>query len=208
MGDNELHSLVLASDYRVDDIDRMWSLAEERRDVLAGIGAHHIVIYTSIYEPGRILATVGIHHRLSVSEVVRSPAIFEWFDMAGVIDIPAIFAGEIVQKIDVQPSMSTVASVIVGAVTTVDDVDELVASVHEGHVRLTVAGIRKVWVYRAFDDPHEVMMLHEVKDEASTLNWIDHPEVAAAWLAHVGHGAYPNLFVGRLSHLLTLDEKP
>lgn len=82
MGDNELHSLVLASDYRVDDIDRMWSLAEERRDVLAGIGAHHIVIYTSIYEPGRILATVGIHHRLSVSEVVRSPAIFEWFDLS------------------------------------------------------------------------------------------------------------------------------
>lgn len=207
MGDHDLHSLVLAADYRVDDVERMWSLLEERRSVLSSIGAHHIVVYTSIHEPGRILATVGIHHRLSVADVIRSPAIFEWFNMAGVGDLPAIFAGEIVEKIDLQPSTSVVAGVIVGAISSVDDVDDLVASVHTGRDRLARAGIRKVWIYRAFDDPNEVMLLHEVTDEISALRWIDHPDVAEAWLSHTGHGAYPTPFVGRLSHLMSLDEK-
>lgn len=207
MGDQELHSLVLASDYRVDDVDRMWSLLQERRGILADIGAHHIVVYTSIHEPGRILTTVGIHHRLSVADVIRSPAVFEWFDMAGVSDLPAIFAGEIVEKIGLQPSVGVVAGVIVGAVTTVADVPQLVASVHDGRDRLISSGIRKVWIYRAFDDPHEVMMLHEVRDETSALRWIEHPEVSAAWLEHVGHGAYPTIFVGKLSHVMALDDK-
>lgn len=206
MSERQLHSLVLAADYRVDDIDRMWSLVEQRRDVLASIGAHHIVVYTSIHEPGRIFATVGIHHRLSVSEVLRSPAIFEWFDLAGVTDFPAIFAGEIIEKIDLQPNGRSIGAVIVAAITTYDDVPELVASVHEGHERMARAGIRKFWIYKAFDDPHEVMMLHEAQDELSALRWIDHPDVAEASLAHVGHGAYPTTFVGRLSHVMTLDE--
>lgn len=208
MSDRELHSLVLASDYRVDDVERMWSLVEQRRAVLSSIGAHHIVVYSSIHEPGRIFATVGIHHRVSVADVVRSPAVFEWFNMAGVSDLPAVFAGEIVEKIDLQPSESKIAGVIVGSISSVDDVPGLVSSVHAGQARLARAGIRKVWIYRAFDDPHEVMMLHEVTDETSALRWIEHPDVASAWLDHTGHGAYPTPFVGRLSHLMALDESP
>lgn len=206
MGDHELHSLVLASDYRVDDVDRMWSLLEQRRSVLSSIGAHHIVVYSSIHEPGRIFATVGIHHRVSVAEVIRSPAMFEWFDMGGVTDIPAVFAGEIVEKIDLLPSPTQVAGVIVGAMTSVDDVADLVAGVHDGRDQLISAGVRKVWIYRAFDDSNEVMILHDVRDETSAMHWIDHPEAAAAWLSHAGHGAYPTIFVGTLTHLMALDD--
>ena len=67
---------------------------------LASIGAHHVVLYTSIWEPGRVLVTIGIRQADSIREVLRSPAIFELFDISGADDIPPIFGGEVVEKID------------------------------------------------------------------------------------------------------------
>jgi len=60
MGEYDLHSLILACDFRVDDVDRMWSWLKKHHDPLASIGAHHVVLYTSIWEPGRVLVTIGI----------------------------------------------------------------------------------------------------------------------------------------------------
>ena len=62
MGEYDLHSLILACDFRVDDVDRMWDWLKKHRDHLASIGAHHVVLYTSIWEPGRVLVTIGIRH--------------------------------------------------------------------------------------------------------------------------------------------------
>ena len=100
MSDYDLHSLILACDFRVDDVDKMWKWLKKHRDGLASIGAHHVVLYTSIWEPRRVLVTIGIRHLHSIREVLRSPAIFEWFDISGADDIPPIFGGEVVEKID------------------------------------------------------------------------------------------------------------
>lgn len=203
----ELHSLVLATDYRVNDVDGMWSLIKDGRSPLAGMGAHHVVLYKSIWEPDRVLVTLGIRHRASIKELLGSPAIFEWFDLIGVNDIPAIFAGEVLQKIDLVgcESDSVPAGVIVGAVSAVDDVSSLMARVHGGLDRFRGAGVRKVWVYRAFDDSHEVMTLLEIDSIPSARRWIDHPDAAAEWMAGAGIGAYPSLFVGTLAHVLTTE---
>ncbi|MGH3563055.1 MAG: fatty-acid--CoA ligase, partial [Mycobacterium sp.] len=98
MTERDFQSLVLALDYRVNGVERRWASIHERTARLAGIGAHHVVLYVSISEPDRVLVTMGIRHRSSVTEVLRSPALFEWFDMDGVDDIPAIFAGEVLEK--------------------------------------------------------------------------------------------------------------
>ncbi|MGH3580188.1 MAG: fatty-acid--CoA ligase, partial [Mycobacterium sp.] len=130
MGEYHLHSLILAADYRVDDPESMWNSLKGRQESLANIDAHHVVLYTSIWEPGRILVTIGVSHPNSVREILRSPAIFDLFDISGVDDIPAIFAGEVVEKIDLfDPEAGgaeeAIAAVIVGVVTTVDSVEEL-----------------------------------------------------------------------------------
>jgi hypothetical protein len=105
MGEYDLHSLILACDFRVDDVERMWKWLKKHRDPLASIGAHHVVLYTSIWEPGRVLVTIGIRQAHSIRDVLRSPAIFEWFDISGADDIPPIFGGEVVEKIDLyEPS--------------------------------------------------------------------------------------------------------
>ncbi|OBK78682.1 fatty-acid--CoA ligase [Mycobacterium sp. 1274761.0] len=209
MSEYNLHSLILACDFRVDDIDRMWTWLKKHRDGLASVGAHHVVLYTSIWEPQRVLVTIGIRHVVSLREVLRSPAIFEWFDISGADDIPPIFGGEVVEKIDLyEPSPEDhVGRIVVGVMSTVDDVSALMEKVHQGLDRFKRGGVRKIWVYRALDDGQEVMILQEIDNEINARQWIDNPDTAAEWMSHAGLGAYPTHFVGKFAHLMSIGSK-
>jgi hypothetical protein len=208
MGEFDLHSLILACDYRVDDVERMWKWLKRHRDGLAAIGAHHVVLYTSIWEPRRVLVTIGIRQARSIREVLRSPEIFEWFDISGADDIPPVFGGEVVEKIDLyEPSPEGhVGRVVVGVMSSVDDVSALMVKVHDGLERFKRGGIRKIWVYRALDDGREVLILQELEDEVVARQWIEHPDAAAEWMSKAGLGAYPTQFVGKFAHLMKIDE--
>lgn len=199
------HSLVLALDYRVDDVDRTWSLIQQDHSPLLDLGARHAVLYTSEFEPDRVLVTIGLRHRVSVKELLRSPAVFAWFDRSGVNDLPAIFAGEVTEKINLaQPDKQDGSEVIVGAVATIADPADLMAKVHAGLDRFAGAGVRKVWVYQAVDDRHEVMTLLEIDSAASARRWIDHPDSAAEWMSGIGTGGYPRPFVGTFATSIDL----
>jgi hypothetical protein len=207
MREFDLHSLILSCDFRADDVEQMWKWMKKHRSTLSTIGAHHVVLYTSIWEPGRVLVTIGIRNAPSIRDVLRSPAIFEWFDVSGVQDIPPIFCGEVVEKIDLAgpTAHDYVAGVVVGAVSVVDDVPTLMRKVHDGLGRFEDSGVHKVWVYQALDDGQEVMILQEIENEISARRWIDHPDAAAEWMVRAGFGAYPSLFVGKLAHIMTVD---
>jgi hypothetical protein len=209
MSEYGLHSFILACDFRVDDVDRMWGWLKKHRGGLASIGAHHVVLYTSIWEPRRVLVTIGIRNVGSMREVLRSPAIFEWFDVSGAEDIPPIFGGEVVEKIDLYaPSPEEqVGRVVVGVMSSVDDVSTLMIKVHDGLERFKRGGVRKIWVYRALDDGREVMILQEIRDEMAARQWIEHPDAAAEWMSNAGLGAYPTQFVGTFAHLMSVDEQ-
>jgi hypothetical protein len=209
MSEFDLHSLILACDFRVDDVERMWKWIKKRRDPLDSIAAHHVVLYTSIWEPGRVLVTIGIRHAGSIRDVLRSPALFELFDISGADDIPPIFCGEVVEKIDLYgPSPEDeVGRVVVGVMSSVDDVSTLMDKVHDGIERFKRGGVRKIWVYQALDDGREVMILQEIADELSARQWIDHPDAAAEWMSNAGLGAYPTQFVGRFAHLMSIGEQ-
>ncbi|MDY6998983.1 MAG: fatty-acid--CoA ligase [Actinomycetota bacterium] len=209
MNEYDLHSFILACDFRVDDLDRMWEWLEKHRDGLAGIEAHHVVVYESIWEPRRILVTIGIRHATSIRELLRSPAIFEWFNISGADDIPPIFGGEVVEKIDLYgpSSQRHVGRVVVGVMSSVDDVSQLMVKIHDGLERFKQGGVRKIWVYRALDDGQEVLILQEIENEQSARQWIEHPDAAAEWMSHAGMGAYPTRFVGRFAHLMSVDEQ-
>ena len=208
MSEYDLHSLILACDFRVDDVDRMWKWLKKHHDGLESIGAHHVVLYTSIWEANRVLVTIGIRHPHSIRDVLRSPAIFEWFDISGADDIPPIFGGEVVEKIDLYaPSPEDrIGRVVVGVMSSVVDVTELMVKIHDGLERFRRGGVRKSWVYRALDDGHEVMILQEIEDEIAARQWIDHPDAAAEWMSNAGLGAYPTQFVGRFAHLMSVGE--
>lgn len=211
MTDGDIHSMVIASDYRVPDPSRVWPVLERNKAALADIGAHHVLVYGSTHEHGRVLVMIGVHSREPIVELLRSRIFFDWFDAVGVEDIPAVFAGEIIDRLvdDSASSARRAAAapgVVVAAFASVDDVSNLTAGVRSAMDRFTAAGIRKTWVFRAFDDADEVLILQEFPDEERAREWIDHPDAAAQWMSGVGVGAYPPLFVGRILNMMRVSE--
>jgi hypothetical protein len=207
---NDIHSMVIASDYRVPDPTRVWPLLERNKSALADIGAHHVLVYTSTHDYGRVLVMIGVHSRERIVDLLRSRVFFDWFDAAGVDDIPAVFAGEIVDRFIAEapfnpPSDLRAPGVVVAGIGSVDDVSTLTAEVGDAMDRFTAAGIRKTWVFQAFDDDHEVLILQEFPDEGSAREWIDHPDAAAEWMSGAGVGAYPPLFVGRFFDMMSIE---
>jgi hypothetical protein len=200
------HSLVLASDYRVPDVSKVKPALERWRPNLASIGARNVVMYASNSDVGRVLVTIGIEQRQPIRDLLKTRAIFEWFDDASLEDIPAIFAGEIVEKVDTsdQPVKGLVAPTIVAAMSSVDDVAALLAEIHGGRDRLSRAGIRKVWIYQAFDNDRELMLMHDFDDEDRARRWIEHPALIER-MSRAGSAPYPSPFVGSLSHVMTIE---
>jgi heme-degrading monooxygenase HmoA len=206
MNNGDIHSMVIASDYRVPDPTRVWPLLKRNKAALADIGAHHVLVYTSTRDHGRVLVMIGVHSREPIVELLRSRVFFDWFDEAGVEDIPAVFAGEIVDRFIAQPPTTPAApGVVVAAIASVNDVSLLTSEVSTAIDRFTTAGIRKTWVFQAFDDDHEVLILQEFPDEESARHWIDHPDAAAQWMSGAGIGAYPPWFVGRFFDMMRIE---
>ena len=193
-------SLVLAAGYRVPDFDHWWARLTAGLPRLPGLGAHHIVVYRSLQDASRIFVTIGVRERGPVDAL---PLMLSWFDSAGVDEIPPMFAGQVVEKLELDPEAEGAAGpaagpVIVAAIAPVGRPDKLRASVHAAVARLAASGVQRFWIYRALDDQAEVMILQEIATERQAEQWIRHPDAAAAFMAEAGAGAYPPLFVGRL----------
>jgi hypothetical protein len=203
----ETHSLVLTTDYRVPDPTRVWPLLQRRRGGLAALGAHHVFVYTSTTDPERVLVTIAMETHEPVAELLRSRAFFDWFDAVGVEDLPAVFAGELIERFDfvADPTAAPTGIVIVGIMIVDDDAG------FRAHVRGTrdlflKAGIRRVRIFEAFDDPREVMFLHELSDEEAVGRWLSRPDISAEWFSDAGVGAYPPLFIGKFAHMMRIGD--
>ena len=202
------HSLVLAWHYRVRDAGRVGDLVDRRRRELGRLGARHVLVYESTSEPGRVLVMTAIHAREPLLDLLRSRTLFEWFDAAGVRDIPAVFAGELWERLVLAPETGPSATeVMFSVVTTVDDPVLLLAHVRGSTADLRRAGIRNLSMFTAFDDPREILLVLHVDDEQHARRWIEYSELAAEWLTRAGIGAYPPAFTGRFRRLISLDER-
>ncbi|HZA12623.1 fatty-acid--CoA ligase [Mycobacterium sp.] len=207
MAESRARTLILASDYRVPDPRSVWPLLQSRKQELADIGAHHVLVYASTWDRGRVLVTMAIRNPEPIVDLLRSRVFFDWFDAVGVQDIPGVFAGEIVEKLDLTASSEAAPpGIVVGAMASINDVTALVARVRQAVDRFKAAGIRRVWIYRAFDDASEVFILQDIDSEDEARHWVEDPDVAAEWMAGAGVGAYPPPFVGKFWHMMHIDE--
>lgn len=207
MSDVYHHSMVIASDYRIDDPVKVGRLLEKRKDGLAGMGAHHVLVYRSLRERNRVLVLIGVRSKEPVVELLSSGVFHDWFDAVGVEDLPAVFAGEIVDRYDlVRSDVELPPGVVVSAIVSVDNVPVLIGELHSAIERFTQAGVRKVRVFGAFDDPHEVMIVQDFDTETHAQQWIQHHDEAADWMEHAGIGVYPPLFVGEFLAMVQVDE--
>ncbi|GAC1402828.1 MAG: hypothetical protein NVSMB60_19740 [Mycobacterium sp.] len=200
------HSLVLTTDYRVPDPSRVWPLLQRRRRGLAALGAHHVFVYKSTTDPERVMVTIVLETREPVAELLRSRAFFEWFDAVGVEDLPAVFAGELIEQFDFVAGPPAASGLVVVGMLVVDDVFTFRNHVRQTQDLFLRAGIRQVRIFEAFDDAHEVMFLHELSDEERMTEWLRRPDIAAEWFTDAGVGAYPPLFIGKLAHTMRIGD--
>ena len=202
------HSLVLASDYRVSHPERVGPLLERRASALIDVGAHHVLVYASTTDPERVLVVIALHAREPLLDILRSRVFFEWFDAIGVDDIPAVFAGELVERLELSAAApDTVPEVVVSMVTPVGDLEILRDHVRDTRDEMSRAGVRRLSVFSALDNPLEVMMLLQIDDEEHAQHWLQYSELAAEWLTKAGVGAYPPVFVGRFQSLARIDPR-
>ena len=211
------HSMVIASDFRVPDPGRIRPLLERNRAGLVGLGAHHVLIYRSIREPERVLVMIGLSVREPVVELLGSGVFHRWFDAVGVEDIPAVFAGQLIGHFDFTGrgarsrtrglgSWKKPGRAVIAAIVSAQDTALLITNLGAARDRFRAAGIRRVWIFRAFDDLGEVLILQEATDERSARAWIRHHDAAADWMAETGVGVYPTLFLGEYLGLVAVEE--
>ena len=199
-------SMVIASDYRIPDPLEVGRLLEKRKDGLVGMGAHHVLVYRSLREQGRVLVMIGVRSKEPVVDLLSSGVFHDWFDTVGVEDIPAVFAGEIVDRYDLAPSATELPpGVVVSGIVSVDSVAVLLGELHTAKKQFTRAGVRKVRVFQAFDDPREVMIVQDFDSEEHARRWIRRHDDAADWMERAGIGVYPPLFVGEFLTMVRVD---
>ncbi|HEY9316011.1 fatty-acid--CoA ligase [Williamsia sp.] len=199
------HSRILASDFSVSNEAGIMERLAENNDSLARLGAHHLVVYRALDDEKRVFATLGLRDRGSIDKLLRSPTVMEWYDAAGVEEIPPMFAGDVVEKIELESPASEDSGIIVAAIAPVEDVTALLEKVRQSLRRFIAAGVRRVWIYRAFDDRQEVMILQELDTEEHAIAWVEHPDASAEWMSGAGVGVYPPLFVGKLARVMELQ---
>lgn len=199
-------SFVFAVDFTVGDPARVPSVLSHHQESLRDLGARYAFVYESVVEPGKVLVVIGVRTEQPLLNLLRSPSLFEWFDAVGLDDLPAVFAGETVERFDIGEAPTPGSEVVVAAVTRVGDVDEFMTLVRESLDEFARAGIRRTLVYRAFDTPQEVLFLQQLASAQTAMRWIEDSEIASEWLAAVGVGVYPPVFVGRFVHAMRLPD--
>ena len=129
---------------------------------------------------------------------------FSWFDSAGVEELPPLFAGEVVEKLELtgEAAAPAAGAVIVAAIAPigrldgVEGVDRLCASVHAAVARLAASGVQPLLDLPRAGRPGRGDDPAQIATERQAEQWIRHPDAAAAFMAEAGAGAYPPLFVG------------
>ncbi|WP_319453363.1 MULTISPECIES: fatty-acid--CoA ligase [unclassified Mycobacterium] len=198
---------VLAANFRVAQPDRVWTVLQRYSESLVDVGADYVCLFRSTLDPQRVLVTIGIHTEQPILNQSRSPYLLDWFDAMGVDDVPAVFIGRSVDRFEIGGDPTSPApTIVVAAVTPVDDVVTFVNHVRRSTDEFRAAGIQRTLVYRAFDDDGEVMFLQQLVDKDHAQRWAQRSDVAAEWLAQAGIGAYPPVFVGELQHIVRFPD--
>ena len=200
-------SLVLATSYQVADFDRWWATIALDLPILKRLSAHHLVVYRSIEYDDRVFVTIGVHDRRPLPGLIGSPAILSWFDVAGVEEIPPIFAGQVIEKLSLvgDTAFHGGSPVVVAGIVQIEDFDRFWSYVRADTERIADRGVTQYWAYRALDNPVEVMILQEIATEVQAKRWITGRENVEQWMSRAGVGVYPPLFVGRLIDVLDVS---
>lgn len=191
-------SVIFGADQQVGDFEAWLERLVAHPEAMASVGARHVVVYRCVQEPNRVFVTAAVHPQVSLEHFLSSGAMLEWFDAARDDDVPPIFVGHTVEKLELPrpDSAPGPSGVIVGSIGKIDSMHALIERIHRARTRFMELGVWRFWIYQAVDDPTEVMLMQELASEDYAADWLERRQRWAVWAAGPGVGVYPSPFVG------------
>lgn len=100
MGRTAVRSYVFAVEFRISESARVGPVLAHHEASLRDLGARYAFVYESVVDPGKVLVVIGVRSEQPLLNLLRSPYFFDWFDAVGIADLPAVFAGETIERFD------------------------------------------------------------------------------------------------------------
>ncbi len=198
--------MVLASVQRVPDYDRWESMLLAATDRMLELGVMRRWAYRSLTDPTEVFSGVLVSSAAQAMAMMRGREMTDWLLSAGVEDVPPFFVGTRVASFDLTEGERVDGKYVVTSIHTVPDFDRWTGMVDADRPWLAERGTRHVWLYRALDDPGEVMGMMSLRSEAAARSLQRGGSTRESWFDASGLDVHPPVFVGRRSQLIDFDE--
>jgi hypothetical protein len=198
--------VVLASVLRVPDYDRWESMLEGATDRMRDLGVMRRWAYRSLVDPAEVFSGVLVSSAEQAMVMMRSRQMTEWIMRTGVEELPPFFVGTRVASFDLTDGERVDGQFIVASIHSVPEFDSWMTMVDTDRPWLVAGGARHVWIYRAVDDPDEVMGMMSLESEAAARSLLRRGRTRESWSDESGIDVHPPAFVGRRTQIVDYDE--
>lgn len=198
--------VVLASVLRVPDYDRWESMLEAATARMRELGVMRRWAYRSLTDPSEVFSGVLVSSAEQAMGMMRSLQMTDWMMRTGVEEMPPFFVGSRVASFDLTAGQRVDGQFVVASIHTVRDFDSWVTMVDTDRPWMIEGGTRHVWLYRAIDDPGEVMGMMSLRSEAAARSLLEGGLGRESWFDESGIDVHPPAFLGRRTQLVDYDE--
>jgi hypothetical protein len=198
--------VVLASVQRVPDYERWESMLAAETHRMVQLGVMRRWAYRSLTDPSEVFSGVLVSSAEQAMAIMRSHQMTDWIMRTGVDDVPPFFVGSRVASFDLTEGERASGQFVVASIHTVRDFDRWMTMVDTDRPWLAEGGTRHVWLYRALDDPGEVMGMMSLRSEAAARSLLDRGRTRESWFDESGIDVHPPAFLGRRTQLVDYDE--
>jgi hypothetical protein len=198
--------VVLASVQRVPDYDRWEAMLVASTDRMLELGVMRRWAYRSLTDPTEVFSGVLVSSAAQAMAMMRSHQMTDWITRTGVDEVPPFFVGSRVASFDLTEGQRVDGQFVVASIHTVPDFEQWMTMVDTDRPWLLEGGTRHVWLYRALDDPGEVMGMMSLRSEAAARSLLDRGRNRESWFDASGLDVHPPAFVGRRSQLVDFDK--
>jgi hypothetical protein len=189
--------VVFASVHTVRDYAHWQAMNNAENHRLQASGVLRRWSYQSLNKPSQVFSGLLVRTAAEALAILNNRRMADWLAEAGVDEVPPFFVGARVASYDFTGGQGVDGAFIVAAVHSVPDFDRWLQAVDDDLDRLAGNGTRHLWLYRAVDDPLEVMMMMALRSEAAARALVAQGEARQDWFDTSGLHVHPGVFVGR-----------
>jgi hypothetical protein len=198
--------VVLASVQRVRDYAQWEATLTAEASRMTAFGVMRRWAYRSLTDPSEVFAGVLVSSAAQAMAIMRGHEMTDWLTRAGVEEVPPFFVGGRVASFDLTGGERASGQFIVASIHTVRDFDRWMTMVDTDRPWMVEGGTRHVWLYRAIDDPGEVMGMMSLRSEAAARSLLRGGLTRESWFDESGLDVHPPVFLGRRTQLVDFDE--